>query len=69
MIDPAVAALAKRYPTIQEIGDGRIIIDQTAAAAIVRDLGVPAERKPLPESVPLADIRMDGNRRHGAAPD
>jgi hypothetical protein len=67
MIDPAVAALAKRFTTIQEIGDGRLIVDQQAAREIAAALGLPLERKPLPESVPLADIQRDGNKRHGAA--
>ena len=56
MIDPAVVALRRRFPTIQEIGDGRIIVDQTAAREIAAALGLPLERHPLPETLPLADI-------------
>ena len=60
MTDPAVLALKRRYPTIQEIGDGRIIVDQTAAREIVAHLGIPVERRPLPETVSLADIQQAG---------
>ena len=69
MIDPAINALARRYPSIVAMADGRIIVDGTAAAAILADLHLPAERKPLPESRSLADIKADGHKSHGAAPD